>query len=243
MLFHGLDRHQLTKTAVPPLPISPTRSVSTALMLVLIACFALQWFVVVYMGKPYDAYLALSGYGMKSGHLWELFTYQFFNRGVIHLLVNLVGLWFVGRSVEHRVGSRYFMGIYLGAVLAGGLLQGGAGVAGFLLPESQETVAAFMRDRFGGPNAGSSVGLCGIVAAWCLLNAGKKVVGPCTAGHLFWVLLTMSVVFVIVPANPHESDTREDLPYLGHLVGLITGAIVARKIRTTDARPVQNIRV
>ena len=55
----------------------PLRSFSVLLMAALVACFMVEEIVVVRMEKPYDTYLALSGYGMKSGHLWELVTYQF----------------------------------------------------------------------------------------------------------------------------------------------------------------------
>ena len=40
-------------------------------MIGLVLSFAAQQLVVVHWEKPYDAYLALSGYGMKSRHFWQ----------------------------------------------------------------------------------------------------------------------------------------------------------------------------
>ena len=195
-------------------------SASTFLMMGLVVCFAIQQIVIVYHEKPYDAYLALSGYGMKSGHLWELFTYQFFHSGPVHLLINLVGLWFLGRPVEACLGSRRFLLLYLGASLTGAILQGTVALAGFLLPESLESVAAFLRDRFGGPVVGSSVGLCGVFAVFCRLNREKRIrlffLLPIRPEPLLWVALGIAVLFLIIPSDPY-------LAHLAHLGGLLAG--------------------
>jgi membrane associated rhomboid family serine protease len=194
-------------------------------MALLAACFAVQQIVIVHLGKPFDAYLALSGYGMKSCHLWELFTYQFLHLGWIQFLLNLAGLWLVGRPLEAGLGRRRFLYVYLGAVLAGGVLQGAVALAGFLLPESQEPLAAFLRDRFGGPVVGASVGLCGVVAAFCLREPKAKIglgfCPPIQARHCFWAALGLGLVLVIVPTDP-------SLAHLAHLGGLLAIASVIR---------------
>src|SRR5512135_3898487 len=86
--------------------LQPLWNLSMLLMLALTGCFVLQQIVIVGMEKPYDAYLGLSGYGMKSGHLWELFTYQFLHAGKLQFALNLGGLWYFGRAVEGWFGSR-----------------------------------------------------------------------------------------------------------------------------------------
>jgi membrane associated rhomboid family serine protease len=179
--------------------------------------FGIQQVVFIHLGKTYDAYLALSGYGMKSGHVWELFTYQFLHSayslpvGLLHLLINFVGLWFLGRAVEARLGGKRFLLLYLGAVLAGGLLQGGFALSGYVVPESYETAAAFLRDRFGGPFAGASVGLCGVLAVFCRLNQ---------AVILLRVALALAVIFSLVPVF---IPSDPGLAHLAHLGGLLAG--------------------
>ncbi len=205
----------------------PTRlwSMTTLWMLGLVGCFAVQQVVIVQAGKPYDAYLALSGYGMKSGHLWELFTCQLLHCGPLHLLVNLLGLWFLGRAVEAQLGSKRFVLFCLAASLAGTLLQGAVALCGFLLPESLESAAGLVRERFGGPVLGSSIGPCAILAAFCLMGPERRwfrVGGvPMTATHLWWLSLTLAVLLVVVPTNP-------DLAHVAHLGALLAGGVMIR---------------
>lgn len=232
-------------------------SLSLLLMAGLAACFTVQQIVIVHFEKPYDAYLALSGYGMKSGHLWELLTYQCFHQGsnlappdfaapwewVIyqafhqgwaHLAVNLLGLWFLARTVEGRLGPKRFLYLYLGAVLAGAVLQGAVALAGFWLPESLESLAASLRDRFGGPVAGASVGLCGVLTVWCLAEPTRTVrlfgVIPIKAAPLWGIALSVAVVLVIFRTDP-------SLAHLAHLGGLAFGLAFLQPGRQPAAEP------
>jgi membrane associated rhomboid family serine protease len=196
------------------------------LMAWLTLCFAAQQVVVVHLGKPYDIYVALSDYGMKSGHFWELFTYQFLHLGVLHFLVNLCGLWFLGRPMETRLGTRKFIRLYWGAVLVGGLVQGLVALAGYLLPESLDPVGPFLRGRFGGPVVGASVGLCAVWTVFCLLEHDKKVrllfLLPVKTTYVWGATLAIAILLVILPTN-------RDLAHLAHLTGLLTGLVLARR--------------
>ncbi len=205
---------------------TPFWCITTFWMLVLVVCFTIQQVVIVHMGKPYDAYLALSGYGMKSWHLWELFTCNLLHCGPAHLLVNLIGLWFLGRAVEAHLGNRRFLFFCLGASLAGALLQGAVALTGFLLPESLESVAGFVRERFGGPVAGSSISLCAMLAAFCLMRPERRVcllfVVPVKAAQLLWPALGVAVLLVIVPSNP-------DLAHIAHLGAMLAAMVIIRR--------------
>ncbi len=191
------------------------------LMIGLGVCFTIQQIVIVHQEKPYDAYLALSGYGMKSWHLWELFTYQLLHTGWIHFLFNLTGLWFIGRAAEAHLGTKRFLLIYFGASFAGAVLQGLLALSGFLMPESLDAFATLLRDRFGGPAAGSSVGLCGVFAALCRLHPERKgsplSLIPIKPGHVLWIALGVAVIWIIVSSGP-------DLALVAHLGGLCAGA-------------------
>src|SRR5713226_1822966 len=46
------------------------------------------------------AWLGLVPSSLAHGWLWQAFTYAFLHGGVLHLLANLVGMWFVGSLVE-----------------------------------------------------------------------------------------------------------------------------------------------
>jgi membrane associated rhomboid family serine protease len=196
------------------------------LMMGLAVSFAVQQLIVV--RKGYEIYLALSGYGVKSLHLWEFFTYQFMHCGPIHLAVNLVGLWCIARPAEFRLGRKWFLVIYLGSVLAGAVLQGGVALAGFVLPESIESVAGFLRDKFGGMAAGSSVGLCGVFAACCFLPAEPGSPALFRLKPSQWLVVLILVVIFAVHSLFVSTHGNFDLPHLAHLGGLLAGATLVR---------------
>jgi len=54
---------------------------------------------------------------------WRLVTYMFLHAGFMHLLFNMLWLWWLGRSVEQTLGPRSFSAIYFGAGIGGALLD------------------------------------------------------------------------------------------------------------------------
>lgn len=54
---------------------------------------------------------------------WRLITYMFIHGSFLHILFNMLWLWWMGRSVEETVGPRTFSVIYFGAGILGGLLD------------------------------------------------------------------------------------------------------------------------
>lgn len=54
--------------------------------------------------------------------LWRLVTYQFLHGGLLHILFNMMGLFFLGPILEQHWGSRKFLIFYLGCGAVGGLL-------------------------------------------------------------------------------------------------------------------------
>lgn len=54
---------------------------------------------------------------------WRLITYAFLHANFMHILFNMLWLWWMGKSVEEAVGPRSFTVIYLGAAILGALLD------------------------------------------------------------------------------------------------------------------------
>ena len=54
---------------------------------------------------------------------WTPFTYMFLHGGLMHLLFNMLGLFFFGPRLEERLGSRHFLGLYFTSGLAGAALS------------------------------------------------------------------------------------------------------------------------
>jgi len=101
-------------------------SVMAWLLSAIIAGFILQnvflrWFNA---GQFFDSFFALSPYGIATGKVWTLLTYGFLHdpRNLLHILANVLAIYFLGRELIPLLGTRRFVGVYLAAVVTGGLL-------------------------------------------------------------------------------------------------------------------------
>ena len=65
---------------------------------------------------------AISGndpYGLGSHQYWRLLTAGFLHASLLHILFNMLSLWFVGRVLEPAIGRLNFTAIYFSSLLAG----------------------------------------------------------------------------------------------------------------------------
>jgi membrane associated rhomboid family serine protease len=97
-------------------------------------------------------WLELSKEGMAHGLVYQLLTYQFLHGSFWHLLMNVLGLYFVGRAMEEVLGSMGMLALYLTSGVVGGLLHVGLC---FAFPIT-----------FRAPVVGASAGIFGLVAAF-----------------------------------------------------------------------------
>ena len=68
----------------------------------------------------------LSINALLEGRVWTFVTHLFVHGSVFHLVGNLLGIFFVGRSLQSLLGARHFLYIYFLSGFAGGALQLGA---------------------------------------------------------------------------------------------------------------------
>lgn len=54
---------------------------------------------------------------------WSIVTYAFLHDGFMHLLFNMIGLFFFGPRLESVLGSRRFLGLYFTSAIAAALLS------------------------------------------------------------------------------------------------------------------------
>lgn len=163
-----------------------------------------------------DNYLALSLQGLQHGYAWQLLTFQFLHAGWLHLIFNMLAVFFFGRPVEMALGSRRFLTLYLSSGVIGGLCQMGAA---FAWPE-----------YFGGAVVGASAGAYGLVAAFAVLNWWKRFTlfiyfFPVTmrGRTLLWLTIGLAAFGIFV--TPHSNIAN-----VAHLGGILTGALFVRQI-------------
>jgi len=101
----------------------------TALLVALSAgAFAAQFLVEnLLSGQPaqhiFQHWLALDQTGIASGYWWKFVSFGLLHADPIHVLVNLLLLYFAGREVEPIVGPRHFAAIVLVGNFVGGLVS------------------------------------------------------------------------------------------------------------------------
>ncbi len=59
--------------------------------------------------------------GIGAWQFWRYFGYQFLHANIWHLFFNMLGLYFLGPTLERYWGSRKFLWFYLGCGVAGGV--------------------------------------------------------------------------------------------------------------------------
>jgi membrane associated rhomboid family serine protease len=90
-------------------------------------------------------------HGVAAGEWWRLVTAMFLHYGVLHLLLNMVLLWQLGRYLEEKLGPVRFLALYLLAGLGG-------------------NVAAYVFTAPNQPAAGASTSIFGLVMAMIVVN-------------------------------------------------------------------------
>jgi len=134
-----------------------------------------------------------------SGQWWRLLTSQFVHIEVMHLLFNMLGLWFLGKRLEKLCGSWMFLALYLTSGLVGDVS------ALALHPE----VASY----------GASTCVLGIAGAIIVMYG----VDVMTLSWAARCKLAALIAYVVYIARPELSGGL----YVGHTAGLLTGMCFA----------------
>ncbi|MBI3886773.1 MAG: rhomboid family intramembrane serine protease [Opitutae bacterium] len=88
----------------------------------LISGFVLQNVFDRFLGSnSFTTFFALSATGVRHGYVWGLLTYTLLHDGILHLLFNGLGIFFLGRELTPLLGARRLVAVYLAAAAAGGL--------------------------------------------------------------------------------------------------------------------------
>ncbi|MBN1508535.1 MAG: rhomboid family intramembrane serine protease [Sedimentisphaerales bacterium] len=136
---------------------------------------------------------------------WRLVSYQFLHGNLLHIVMNMLVLYFLGPTLERYWGSRRFLLFYLGCGVVGGL--------SFLLLMAIGLVGA-------APLLGASGAILGVLAACAILFPQFVVfliIFPMPI-RVFAVLIT---IFYVVNILTQGSNAGGDAAHLG---GMAAGA-------------------
>lgn len=120
---------------------------------------------------------ALFGPLVADGDWWRLITSAFLHAGVVHLLFNMVALWWFGRLLETYLGSTRYLALYFASALAG--------AAGALLLSPTT------------PTVGASGAVFGILGAGLVLERRRIYV----FGGAALLIVAINVIFTFTIGN------------------------------------------
>ena len=102
-------------------------SVTALLIALSVGAYAAQMMAELFLGghEFFHSRLALDSAAIHAGQYWRFFTFALLHdsSNPLHLLGNMLLLFFAGREVEPIVGRRHFLAIFLGGTLLGGVAQ------------------------------------------------------------------------------------------------------------------------
>lgn len=157
----------------------------------------------------FPPFLALSHDGLLGGAWWQLITYAFLHGSPLHLLANMVGLWFTGPLLEELLGGICYLGLYVGGALVGGALQA-------LVSEGSVLI-------------GASGAVCALIVGFATLIPRLEITAliffvipvKMKAATLGWIVIVGSLLFWLL-------GIERDIGHLAHLGGGIAGFLICR---------------
>lgn len=147
---------------------------------------------------------------------WQLVTYSFMHAGLLHIGVNMLLLFWVGREFERMHGSEQFWKVYLITAVSGGILC-------LLLSPIFPSIAGGMVGGRSIPVLGASASVLGVLTTVAILYPHKQIrllffgIVP-----LLWVV----VGFLIIDALQALSSSGTAVA--AHWGGALTGYLYAK---------------
>ena len=167
------------------------------------------------------AYGAKLNYLIKQNHEWWRFvTPIFIHIGVVHLLVNMYGLWMIGPYVERLYGSAKFVVLWIATGIAGD-------VASYFTVRPDLAVGSFGRFLFSsgdGPAAGASGALFGLIGVLFIFGIKFRHELPEGFKRAFGTGLLPIILLNLFIGYAWRSQTIS-IGNSAHLGGLFVGAL------------------
>jgi len=145
----------------------------------------------------------------EQGWIWQLGTYLFLHADVMHILLNMLGVWMFGVTLERRWGTHFFAKYYAVTGLGGGL----AALLLSLLPFDATAPA------YGATTIGASGALFGLLLAFAIYYPHQ----PILLMLLFPIPARIFVMIFGGIALLYTFRGGGGISHAAHLGGLIAG--------------------
>lgn len=154
---------------------------------------------------------------VESLALWQLVTYIFLHASTpLHIIFNMLNLWFFGSELELRWGSRQFLSYYLVTGIGAGIIY----VTGVLIYSIIKGAPPAVYDV---PIVGASGSIFGLLLAYGVLFGDRQIyffgVFPMQAKYMVAIIALMEAITL------KNSGLSSSVANLAHLGGLVSGFI------------------
>ena len=212
----------------PEIPSSAHQTSAIKILMALtIGVFALQQLFNVLFPSPYlpgteNAFMAqwfaLSGENIRSFKIWTLFTYCFLHstQSFMHIIGNMLGLYFIGRILEPYLGRQKFLILYFSGAIFGGLLY-------VILHFNSMTVVV-----------GASAAVFALMTVFCKIHPDRPItlllffILPVTIKPRY--LLLGSSIISVLGLLFYELPNRSNMAHSAHLGGIFLGVLFYRTV-------------
>ena len=138
------------------LSLPPIAPMVKTLLLINVVVYFLQ----LLTGDALTLWFAVYPVGLGVLQIWRLVSYQFLHGSIIHILFNMIVLYFLGSTLERHWGGKKFLVFYLCCGMMGGLVYPLLLALGIIHPHPQYGVL---------PLVGASGAILGVLAACAIL--------------------------------------------------------------------------
>lgn len=156
-----------------------------------------------------------TGKGFLQLEVWRLVTFQFLHANLMHLLVNMIGLFFFGGLVESRLGRRLYLAFYLVCGIFGAVMYLLLNLLGQYAP-----LPPFLTVNLFTPLIGASAGVFGVLMAAARIAPNTPVafmfIIPMRMSTLIYLLVGLAVL-TLITSGPNAGGEA------AHIGGAIAG--------------------
>lgn len=210
------------------------QSAAMTLILVNVGIFIVNALFAVF-GYPnlFSVFFGLWPDSLQHGFLWTPITYGFLHANLLHLFVNMLGLYFLGPPVEMMLGRKRFLQLYFACILGGALL--------YLLFHFGSSQSAAV--------IGASAAVIGLLIYFCLARPDQPItlllffILPVTLKPkwILWGFLALDgvgLIFSELPARFGGNPAWVDgISHSAHLGGILAAFLFWRFMPTPWGEP------
>ncbi|CAG1000126.1 MAG: rhomboid protein [Candidatus Methanoperedens nitroreducens] len=179
---------------------------SLMILLIVLISFVLQYII-----PGYFSYLALSPYYIFS-RPWTLITHMFLHSGPVHLLFNMMFLFFFGPELERRIGGKRFLFVFF--------------ISGIIAAIGYSLWSVFILKQYS-TAVGASGALFGIFACLAILAPDIEV------GLFFFIRMkiTYALIFFALLDLLFIGSSGDLVARSAHLSGVVAGLAFGKYLK------------